>query len=439
MRQPTILIAEGEEASDKELRKRLLHQGFTVKEFPNIGTSPQIFQKNTPDLIIINSSQKTNSNGLNQVEQIRHVDRKIPIIFITNQSSEARVIAALKVGVNDYIKIPYTFEELLCSIDRNLPPYGLNVQGITTDKGMIGNSSKMKEIKDYLLRVADTDSTVFITGETGTGKELVAELIHKNSKRRKNPFICINCAALPESLLESEMFGYERGAFTGAYSAYSGKLKLAEGGTAFFDEIGEMNPYAQAKILRVIETKSFYPVGGKKMIPVNTRIIAATNQDPDCLMAEGKFRKDLYYRLNVARVHLPPLRDRKDDIPKLLEHTIHELNARFGQQVEGLTEKALTSLIQYDWPGNIRELKNLMEATFINLPHRRISLVDLPKIFQQHLLELEGSPKSERDQMLSALFSTNWNKSKAAEKLHWSRMTLYRKMAKYSIVNKPPD
>jgi DNA-binding NtrC family response regulator len=298
---------------------------------------------------------------------------------------------------------------------------------------MIGNSTLMREIKSYILKVATTDCTVLITGETGTGKELAAEMIHQNSPRHNRPFVCINCVALPESLLESELFGYERGAFTGAYSSYTGKLNLADGGTVLFDEIGDMAPSAQAKILRVIEGKEVYRLGGRKGIFMDVRVIAATNQEPEQLVAEGKFREDLYYRLNVARVHLPPLRDRKEEIPPLLSHYLRELNQRYGREAIGFTEEALASLLHYDWPGNVRELKNLLEATFINLPSRNIAFADLPKVFQMKLKELQELPQDERDRMLSALFACNWNKSKAAQRLHWSRMTLYRKMAKFHI------
>ena len=283
------------------------------------------------------------------------------------------------------------------------------------------------------MKVATTNSTVLITGETGTGKELAAELIHQNSSRHKEPFVCINCAALPESLVESEMFGYERGAFTGAVALKQGKFELAEGGTVFLDEIGDMSPYAQMKILRTTEKKEICRLGGKGAIPIDVRIVGATNRDLEQLIEKGNFRKDLYYRLNVARVHLPPLRLRKEDIPSLLKHYIRKFNQRFGREVEGLAEEALDSLLRYDWPGNVRELKNILEATFINLPSRKIALMDLPKTFQGRLKETEGLPEKERDRLLSVLFATKWNKSKAARKLQWSRMTLYRKMAKYQI------
>jgi transcriptional regulator with PAS, ATPase and Fis domain len=298
---------------------------------------------------------------------------------------------------------------------------------IDADREIIGHSRHMQELRSYLSKVAVTDSTVLITGETGTGKELVASLIHRKSARQKKPFVCINCAAIPESLIESEMFGYERGAFTGAVGYRRGKFEQAQGGTLFLDEIGDMSPFAQAKILRSIESKEVYPLGGKGAIPLDIRIIAATNQNPE------ELREDLYYRLNVARVHLPPLRDRKEDIPHLVDHTIKELNQRLNWEVEGLTDEAMNALLQYYWPGNVRELKNLLEATFINLYSRRISYMDFPDIFRKRLRFSENGFTSERDMVLAALSSTNWNKTEAAKKLNWSRMKIYRTLKRHKI------
>ncbi|MGH8008962.1 MAG: sigma-54 interaction domain-containing protein, partial [Candidatus Binatia bacterium] len=299
---------------------------------------------------------------------------------------------------------------------------------------MVGESPLMREVKAYLLKVAATDSPALITGETGTGKELVVEWIHQQSPRRRKPLVCLNCAAIPDSLLESELFGYEKGAFTGAHARKEGQLQLADGGTVFFDEIGDMSPYAQAKILRAVESKEVQRLGGKNGVPVNVRVIAATNRNLERLMAEEKFRADLYFRLNVAQIHLPPLRERKEDLPALCDYYIREMNRRFGREVEGFTDEAHAILLRHDWPGNVRELKNLIEATFINLPPRRISLMDLPEPFRRRLREAEELPRDERDHLLSALFATNWNMSKAAQQLCWSRMTLYRKMAKYHVV-----
>jgi len=436
MKSTAILIAEGDEVLRRDLKGRLFRHGFEVIEVPDRTDVLQSFLDRKPDLVIIGSSPDNAWDELKVAEQIRRRDSKVPLILIARHSSEARVIAALRTGVSDYFKVPFSHEDLVAIVSKNFSCLKARIPGYQIDK-IIGDSTLMREIKSYLLKVATTDCTVLITGESGTGKELAAEMIHRNSPRHNSPLVCINCAALPESLLESELFGYERGAFTGAYSSYSGKLKLAEGGTVFFDEIGDMTQYAQAKILRTIEGKEVYRLGGKKGIFMDARVIAATNQDPERLVADGRLREDLYHRLNVARVHLPPLRDRKEEILPLLEHYTGVLNRRYGREVEGFTEEALTSLLHYDWHGNVRELKNRLEATFISLPSRKIAFVDLPKMFQKKFMELEGLPQSERDRVLSALFACNWNKSKAAQRLHWSRMTLYRKMVKYHIVTKP--
>lgn len=441
MKKPTILITEGDKALRQNLKGGLLCHGYEVIETSEKTHTLQSLEKGIPDLAIVGSSRDGTWHGLKIAEQIHQRDRKIPIILITRQSSEARVLAALKAGVNDYFKIPFSFEELEASIKRNLTQFseqplannGTSGSNLNHTQPMIGQSLVMRQIKAYLSKVAETDSTVLITGETGTGKELAAESIHQNSPRHKKPFVCINCAALPESLVESELFGYDKGAFTGAVTSKQGEFEQANGGTVFLDEIGDMNSCAQVKILRTIERKEVYHLGGKQCIPLNVRVIAATNQDPEGLVQEGRFRKDLYYRLNIARIHLPPLRDRKEDIPHLIEHCIQAFNQRFERKVEGFSEETLECLIRYDWPGNVRELKNLLEAIFINLSSRKIAFVDLPEPFQKRLKETEELPKSEQEQMLSALFATNWNKSKAAQKLHWSRMTFYRKMVKYQI------
>lgn len=442
---PAILIAEPDEILRQNLKLGLLGRGFEVIEASDRTGVLRSFHCRSPHLVIIGTSQNSTWDGLRVAEDIRQQNPRVPLILITGQSCEAQVIAALRAGVNDYLKQPFSFEELLASVQRNLcnvseqslPNHKADAPDPFAVQPMIGESPAMREIKAYLLKVAATDSTVLITGETGTGKELAAELIHRNSPRHKKPFVCINCAALPDTLLESELFGFERGAFTGAVASKRGKFELANEGTVLLDEIGDMSPYAQAKILRVIERKEVHHLGGKGDILLDVRVIAATNQDPEQMVADARFRKDLYYRLNVARVHLPRLRDQKEDILRLLDNYIGELNHRYGRKVEGFTEEALASLLQYDWPGNVRELKNLLEATFINLPSRRITFMDLPKPFQRRLEEVEGLPQSERNQLLSALFATNWNKSKAAQKLRWSRMTLYRKMAKYDILARP--
>ena len=303
----------------------------------------------------------------------------------------------------------------------------------STAMSMIGNSLPIWKVKTYLRKVAMTDSHVLITGETGTGKELAAQYIHQQSTRRTKPLVSINCAALPDGLLESELFGYERGAFTGAISSYAGKLKLADGGTVLFDEIGDMSPYAQAKILRVIETKEVYPLGGRRSVPLDIRIIAATNRDLDRESSKNEFRQDLYFRLNVARIDLPPLRERKDDVPLLIDHYVQKFSARFGRGIEGFSKEAMELLLNYDWPGNIRELMNLIERIFIDPPREKVSVAHLPESLRRPLPARQETVPAEREILLYTLSQTNWNKSKAAAQLNWSRMTLYRKLAKYHI------
>jgi two-component system response regulator HydG/two-component system response regulator AtoC len=311
-----------------------------------------------------------------------------------------------------------------------LPP---SVASPLPDDTLVGASRAMREVKQYLPKVAAADCNVLITGETGTGKERVAAWIHRHSRRAARPLVSINCAAIPDGLLESELFGFERGAFTGAHTAYAGKLRQAEGGTLFFDEIGDMSPSAQAKILRAIEAKEVCQLGGRRNVPIDVRIVAATNQDLETMVANQRFRKDLYYRLDVAHIHLPPLRERAEDIPLIFEHCLAEMNVRSGRHVGAPSREALTCLLTHAWPGNVRELRNLLEAIFISPPEGGISLDDLPPRFRAHLGDSGRENNSECERLLAALFAVDWNKSKAAAALHWSRMTLYRKMAKYHI------
>jgi DNA-binding NtrC family response regulator len=432
----------------------LLRPGFEVIESSNkTGILRAFRQRSSLDLLIISASLEVAGDGLEVARQIRCWDRRVPLILIATNSSEELAIAALRAGVNDYFKQPFSFAEVVMSVRRclaNRPPWQFPAQeatangatrlptgsGLRGGQWMIGESPAMQDIKAYIGKVAATDSNLLITGETGTGKELVAVLIHHNSRRWQKPLVCINSAALPDNLVESELFGYEKGAFTGADSSKEGQLKLADKGTVFFDEIGDMSTYTQAKILRVIESKQTRRLGGKESLPLDIRILAATNQNLERLRAEEKFRSDLYFRLNVATIHLPPLRDRKEDLPALCEHYIREMNRQFGREVEGFTAEALEYLLRYDWPGNVRELKNLIEASFINLPSQHLAFIDLPQQLRRRFGAAEGLSQGERARLLSALFSTNWNVSKAAQELHWSRMTVYRKMERYRIVRR---
>jgi len=292
----------------------------------------------------------------------------------------------------------------------------------------------MVELRGYIQKVARSDANVLITGATGTGKERVAETIHFQSARRNQPFVCVNCAAIPDSLIESELFGFERGAFTGAQQGYPGKLRLANKGTVFLDEIGDMSLAAQAKVLRVIENGELFPLGARRVSKVDVRYVAAVNQDVEQILDEKKFRRDLYYRLNVARIRLLPLRERKEDIPELMMHYIDHFNRRFSSKVGEPTQELLECLINYDWPGNIRELRNLVEAIFIDPPAGAVSPSELPESFRQIYAGYVESSVTERERLVSVLSQTRWNKTKAASQLNWSRMTLYRKLSKYQII-----
>ena len=443
MDRPRILVANAGKDRLEEIRALMSSPDMEMLELDSETDVVSQLLERSPNLVIACSNGGDARRGLELIRQVRQLSKLTPVVFITGQSSEQLAIEALRAGANDYFKLPFSDDSLQSCLKRLIGGTKTLLTSMANARAartMVGGSRGMQDVRDYIIRVAATDSTVLITGETGTGKELAAEMIHRHSHRKKKPLIRINCSALPDSLVESEMFGYERGAFTGAVAAQKGKLIAANGGGAFFDEIGDMNTFAQAKILRSIEMKEVYPLGSNQSVPLDFRLIAATNRNPEKLVADGKFRQDLYYRLNVARVHLPPLRERKQDIPELSAFAIENLNRRLGKQVQGLTEEAMACLMRYDWPGNVRELMNLLEATYINLPRRMIVLDDLPKTFLSTLRAVDGSPSNERNHIVSALVNTKWNKATAARKLRWSRMTLYRKINKYNIVEKrtPP-
>ena len=438
---PAILLAVQNNDLHQQIERPLLVHGAKVLEASSHHAILQCFEAHSPRLLILESPRDDGTGAFEIVAQIRDRDRRFPIILVTCQGSEALAVAALRSGLTDYFQHPFSFQEFFAAVNRCImdgasQPFSTTRRSIgpcPADRShLIGESFHTQRIKSYLLKVGAVDSHALVTGETGTGKELAARFIHQHSARRDKSLVAINCAALPDGLVESELFGYEKGAFTGAHSTYAGKLKLADGGTVLFDEIGDMSLYAQAKILRVIESKEVYPLGGKRGIPLDIRIIAATNQDLDRLVADKRFRKDLYYRLNIARVHLFPLRERQEDIPRLLAYYLEEFNVLQGRALQGFTDEALEVLLRYDWPGNIRELKNVIESIFIDPPLERIAIKDLPEPIRSQ--GQASAALTECELLLSALCSMNWNKSKAAEKLHWSRMTLYRKMAKYHIL-----
>ncbi len=298
---------------------------------------------------------------------------------------------------------------------------------------LTGNSAAIRAVNEYLAKIAATDCNVLVTGETGTGKELAAAAIHEGSARRRDPLICVNCAAIPDGLLESEMFGHERGAFTGAVVTRKGRFQEAHGGTIFLDEVGDLSPLAQAKLLRVLENRNVTRLGGSLPTPVDVRVIAATNQSLHAMVEGNSFRPDLYYRLAVAQVVLPPLRDRTEDIPALAARLIERINAAWKLRLEGVSHEALAGMARYRWPGNVRELRNVLEAASVQKQCGMIERSDLPYWFQPDAYLADGGPLDERQRVVYALDSAGWNKSQAAHRLKCSRMTLYRKMARYQI------
>jgi DNA-binding NtrC family response regulator len=397
-----------------------------------------------PDLILIERSERCPYNWQKLTKEVRIAHPETPLILLVEGGSEEVAVDALRLGVRDYLPLPVEARAFFESLDRCFYRRALE-QGrglrpaqdsMDVPSEIVGSSESLRCVKGYMKRAAASDCTVLITGETGTGKELAAEFIHSHSARRNKPFVCVNCAAIPDPLLESELFGHTRGAFTGADSMRDGLLAAADGGTVLLDEIGDMSLSAQAKILRVLEKKEVSQLGGTQQRRVNIRFVAATNQDLETMADRGTFRKDLFYRLNVARVELPPLRDRKEDIPLLVEYYRHRLG---GEDVATISEDCLRCLCLYDWPGNIRELKNVLESIFLHCPSGEARTQDLPKSLRDAAGTKPLLEPGERERLVEALCATHWNKSRAAEKLHWSRMTLYRKMTKHHVSQFPPN
>jgi len=392
------------------------------------------------DLVVIGGLP--NDDALQLMRDVRRGDHACAVLLFASDTSQQFAVSAFRSGATDLLPDNASAGMIDEALARLAGTSEAATTGAKTTPAepliggakFVGRSRAVESTREAVRRVAQSDSNVLITGETGTGKELVAEMIHRNSSRVHKPFVCINCAAIPDTLFESELFGYERGAFTGAHATTMGKLEAANGGTVFFDEIGEMTPYAQAKILRTIESKQIQHLGGHRSIALNIRVVSATNRDLDALAMDDHFRKDLYFRINVGRIHLPPLRERKGDIVALIEHFIREFNQSFSAGVSGVESETMERLLDYRWPGNVRELRNVIESIFVSRPAPRITFSDLPEWLRNRLRAIDPTAlMTESDRILNALLATNWNKSLAAQKLHWSRMTLYRKLAKYGL------
>jgi two-component system response regulator HydG len=366
---PKILVVDDEESHRIMLRAVLTADGYRVAEAADGTEAVRAVEKEAFDIILLDV-RMTNMDGIEALTEIRKISPLVPVLIMTAYASVKTAVEALKAGAFDYMTKPLDIEEVKILIEKALEHYHLRTENLTLKERLgdrfdfsriICRSGKMKILLDTLAMVAPSDATVLIIGESGTGKEVVANAIHHNSPRAGQPFIKVSCAALPETLLESELFGHEKGAFTGAVSRREGRFQLAHRGTIFLDEVGEMNPAIQTKLLRVLQEKEFEPLGSARTIKVDIRVIAATNKDLTKEVKEGRFREDLYYRLNVVPITMPPLRDRKEDIPPLADHFLSIFREKNRKPLKGISGKAQDLLVRYDWPGNIRELENCIE------------------------------------------------------------------------------
>jgi two-component system response regulator AtoC len=382
-----ILIADDEKSVRFVLKELLTREGCQVDEAVDGEQAVEMARRNGYDLYLLDMKMPR-MNGMDALVRIRGLYPDAMMIMITAFGSQAHSLDALKAGAYDYFSKPFNIEELRLVLLRALNKHDLNrklkklEQQAASERsnvgGMIGGGRTLKQVCQMIDRAAEHDVTVLITGESGTGKELVARALHERSPRHDGPFITVNCAAIPEPLLESELFGHEKGAFTGASHAKPGRFEMADGGTLLLDEIGEMPFALQAKLLRVLQQREIERVGSTRTRKVDIRVVASTNCDLAEMVGAGSFREDLYFRINVIPIHLPPLRDRLEDLPELVQHFISEYNARFGKRVEILTPKAMKQLEQYDWPGNIRELENTIQRAMVMTAGNRIDLDAFP-------------------------------------------------------------
>ena len=383
-------------------------------------------------------------DGLELQRRIRDVDPDLPIIMITAFASVESAVQALKEGAFDYVTKPIDPDDLSHMVRRAVERRRLqrenvqlrrNLDQLATPSTIIGASPQMTKVLELVKSVADTDTTVLIRGESGTGKELIAQTIHANSRRRYFPIIPVNCGAVPESLLESELFGHEKGAFTGAQYRRKGKLEMADGGTLFLDEVGTISAQMQVNLLRVLETKEFTRLGGAKPVRVDFRVLCATNQDLEQQVREGKFREDLYFRINVISILIPPLRERREDVPLLAQHLLTKYAQDMNRPFTGFDPAAMDLLVRYDWPGNVRELANAVERALVVGKPPTVHAADLPVRVNETKPAPVGDSLAdvEKAQIKLILDRAGWNVTRAAEILQIDRVTLYNKIKKYGL------
>jgi DNA-binding NtrC family response regulator len=454
---PTILVVDDDHGLRESFRL-ILEDEFEVLDVPDGQQALDIVRSCQVDLVLLDI-RLPGMDGLEVLERIKGMDEQLDVILVTAVKTVRTAVSAMKLGALDYLTKPFDEDEVLALIRRALEKRALEreVAFLRSELArredtyeMVGQSPEMRKLAALVGQVARTTATVLIMGESGTGKELLARAIHRQGPRRDRPFVAVNPAAIADTLMESELFGHERGAFTGAYQRKLGRFELAQGGTLFLDEIGSLKPEMQAKLLRVLQEREMERVGGTHTVKLDVRIIAATNADLRQAVAAQTFREDLFYRLNVVRVSMPPLRARRDDIGVLADHFIRRYRQQFGKPVSGLAPEALAALSDYSWPGNVRELQNVIERCVALADGPIIRLSDLPLEFMipdarasanaAGALDLEEAHDHFEQQIVRRVLDrVDWNQSEAARLLGMHRNTLKVKMARWGLKRSEPD
>ncbi len=440
---PNILVVDDEAAIRESLKDWLMEDGYRVALAVDGEDAVLKVGESQYDVVLLDLKMP-GIDGLETMRRIKEISPDSEVLMMTAYATVDTAVHAMKEGAFDYLVKPFDPDEIELQIKKILAHKEVILENILLRKRLeeqyqydeiIGKSQVMQDIFDLIDRVASSDSTVLITGESGTGKELIAKAIHGNSNRCYMPFVAVNCGALPDSLLESELFGYEKGAFTGADHAKRGRFEMAQGGTILLDEIGDISHKTQVDLLRVLQQKEIFRLGSESAIEVDVRILAATNRDLDAFIKKGDFREDLFYRLNVISIHVPPLRERKEDIPLLAKAFVKQQCMEMNREIVKISSPALRQLMDYHWPGNVRELENIIERALVIGGGKEILIEDLP--FSRTDVSVPDSPKSlkmmEKAHIFRMLEQTAWNISKAARELDIDRQTLYNKMNKYGI------
>lgn len=442
----TILIIDDEKNIREGLSAALELDGYSVKLAANGAEGLALIEKGDIDLVITDL-RMPGISGEEVLAKVRGESPGIPVIVLTGHGSIDTAVDAMRNGAYDFLTKPLSLDRLSLIVKRALAGRELEIRHSSLQQelnaqasfeSIIGKSAEMQRIFQMVRKAADSKASVLITGESGTGKELIANALHNLSPRKSNPFIKVHCAALSENLLESELFGHEKGAFTGAAARKRGRFELANTGTIFLDEIGEINQNVQIKILRVLQDKRFERVGGEETLEVDVRVIAATNRNLEEEIAQGRFREDLFYRLNVVHIQVPPLRDRKDDIPLMLNAFLDEFNRENNKSITGFDSRSRSALYKYDWPGNIRQLRNCVESAVVMCSGNEITLEDLPPTVrgaaESNVIQVPvGITMAEAEKIIiqQNLASNQGNKTKTADILGIGRKTLHRKLEEY--------